>query len=96
MNNEGIAEVVAEYKYEPSHERADIPSSKFPVVFWGKDGVGKGIHRIRKFVTEGKAKKGYSIFIDEGGYFKHREPHPGSEWINWGNGIWILFSTYPD
>jgi hypothetical protein len=91
-NKEGVVYVAVEFKYEPSHERMDIPPEKFPVVFWGKEGVVKDIQRIRDFVEKGVAKKGFSIFIDEGGYFKHKEPHPDSKWKEWDNGVWMLFN----
>jgi hypothetical protein len=81
----GIADVAVEFKYEPSHMRSgvDILSSKFPVVFWDRDGVGRDVGRIREFVRQGKIRVGYSVFIDEGGYFRHRSPHPGSHWLDW-------------
>jgi hypothetical protein len=95
LNKEGVVEVAVEFKYEPSHERANIPKKKFPVVFWGKEGVGKDIQRIKDFVEKDVAKKAYSIFIDEGGHFRHRTPHPGSHWIEWGNGVSVLYSECP-
>lgn len=88
----GCVQVAAEFKYEPSHSRGDIPQAKFPVVFWGDDGIGKDLARIRAFVTVGKARFAYSVLIDEGGYFRKRDPHPGSEWIDWGNDVWVLYS----
>jgi hypothetical protein len=75
--------LVAEFKYEPSHRRPDIPSSKLPVVFWGAEGVGKDVSRVREFVETSLAGVGYSLFIDEGSFFRHRQPHPGSKWIDW-------------
>jgi hypothetical protein len=86
----GNVDVAVEFKYEPSHKRKDIMPSKFPVVFWGSDGVGKDVQRIQEFVSTGHAKKACSIFIDEGGAFHHRPAHPGSRWIEWRNGIWVL------
>ncbi len=85
-------EVAAEFKYEPSHRRQDILPGKLPVVFWGDDGVGKDIKRVQEFVTLGKVQTAYTIFVDEGGAFHHRPPHPGSRWIGWGNDVWILYS----
>jgi hypothetical protein len=84
-------EVAAELKYEPSHRRTDLLASKFPVVFWGEDGVAKDLRRIQEFVAQSKAKVAYSVFIDEGGYFRNRQSHLGSEWIDWGNGVWVLY-----
>lgn len=80
----GGVELAVEIKYEPSHRRNDILSPKFPVVFWGKDGVGGDVHRVRDFVEQGGVKAACSVFIDEDGYYRHRDPHPGSRWIDWG------------
>lgn len=80
---DGQVELTVEFKYEPSHARGDIPGSKFPVVFWGSDGVGKDVERVRAWVAEGRARVGVAVFIDEGGQFRHREPHAGSRWIDW-------------
>jgi hypothetical protein len=93
-------EVAVEFKFEPSHARSgvDILPSKFPVVFWDKEGVGKDVRRVREFVSHGTARVGYSIFIDEGGYFRHRPAHPGSYWLDWkspiadAGGIAVLWS----
>lgn len=84
--------VAVEFKYEPAHSRSDIPRSKFPVVFWGNDGVGKDVARIREIVSEGAAAIAHSIFIDEGGAFRHRDAHAGSAWLSWNNDRWILRS----
>lgn len=87
-------ELLAEFKYEPSHQRDDILPTKFPVVFWGKDGVGKDVERVRDFVMNEGASCGYSIFVDEGGAFRHRDPHPDSEWQSWGKDRWILKANF--
>lgn len=105
LNSDFGIEVAVELKYEPSHSRStdhggDIwPSKLHPsVVFWtvpeiSKDSsVEKDVHRIRQYVDEGKAKAAYSVFIDEGGEFTHRDPHPGSGWRDWGEGRWVLWS----
>ena len=39
--------------------------SKFPVVFWGDEGVGKDVKRIHEYVEKGKAQLAIAIFIDE-------------------------------
>lgn len=91
-------EVAAEFKYEPSHGRdvdlgGDIWSSKFPVVLWtGEGSVEKDVQRVRDYVRCGNAKAAYSVFIDEGGNFRQRKPHPGSKWMDWGRGVWVLTS----
>jgi hypothetical protein len=84
VDPDGSVGVAAEFKYEPSHKRSDILQNKLPVVFWGKEGVGKDIERIRQYVEKGKARVAYAVFIDEGGFFHHRTPHPGSKWLDWG------------
>ena len=51
----GIILAAAEFKFEPSHRRAEYlaPSGKLPVVVWGSDGVAKDVTRIRDFVEQG-------------------------------------------
>jgi hypothetical protein len=93
--------VAVEFKYEPSHCRADLPPAKLPVVFWGNDGVAKDIKRIREFVEQGAARVAFAIFIDEGGYFRHRPAHPGAEWRDWsashpgGHEVSVLGACWP-
>lgn len=82
-NEEGSAEVGVEFKFEPCHKRTDIPKSKFPVVFWDMEGVQKDVIRIQKLVSAGEVKSAFSVFVDEGGAFRHLPPHPGTEWIDW-------------
>jgi hypothetical protein len=91
--SDSAIEVVAEFKYEPSHSRVDIPSSKFPLVFWGREGVAKDIERLTTFVTDGAALVAHSFFIDEGGAFRHRPAHPNSEWLHWGDNTYVLHSV---
>jgi hypothetical protein len=93
LDSTEVVEMAAEFKYEPSHKRNDIPSRKFSVVTWGYDGIAKDMERVREFVDRGKAKVAYAVFIDEGGHFhqKHLAP-PGSEWKDWGNEVWVLSS----
>ena len=82
------AEIAAEFKYEPSHDRradrgGDIWPSKFDVVFWSGEGsVEKDVQRIRGYVGRRLVREAFSIFIDEGSHFRHRTPHPGSEWVD--------------
>ena len=83
-------EVAIEFKYEPSHKRradrgGDIWPTKLEpsVVFWSGEGsVEKDVLRIKDYVEKKEARVAYSVFIDEGGRFRHREPHPGSQWID--------------
>lgn len=81
--------IAIEFKYEPNHKREDISKCKFPVVSWNS--VEKDIKRVKEFIERGKARIGYSIFIDEGGFFCKREAHPESQWEDWGK-ICVLIS----
>lgn len=87
----GAIDLVAEFKYEPSHQRTDILKQKLPVVLW-REGVMEDIARIRQFAQQGGARVAYAVFIDEGGYYRNRTPPPGSEWREWGDGSWVLYS----
>jgi len=93
LRQDNSIEVAAEFKYEPSHSRkfTDVWPTKLPVVFY-EDGVGKDVERIHEFVSKGRARVAYLIFIDEGGYFRWREPFSGSEWIDWQNGVSVLWA----
>jgi hypothetical protein len=82
LNTDDSVALAAEFKYEPSHRRSDIWHTKFPVVFWN-EGVGHDIERVHEFVSRGGTPVAYAIFIDEGGHFRHRNPHPGSIWVDW-------------
>ena len=77
--------VAAEFKYEPSHDRAEFSAlpGKLPVVFWGLNGVAGDLARIREFVEAGSARTAIAVFIDEGRHFRHRLAHPGAEWRDW-------------
>lgn len=85
-------ELVAEFKYEPSHNRhqefSNTPS-KFPVVEWKC--VLNDVQRAQNFVCSGQAKIAYSIFIDEGSHFSREKAPPGSEWRPWENDVSILW-----
>ncbi len=93
-------EVAAEFKYEPDHNRradrgGDIWPSKLDpsVVSWNGDGsVEKDNQRVNDFVDQGKTRVAYSVFIDEGGHFRDRVPHPRGEWADWGCGVSVLWS----
>lgn len=92
LGRNNFVEVAAEFKYEPLHKRGDIPPNKFPVVEWEDNGVRKDIKRIHEFVAKRRARVAYFVFIDEGGSFRKRPAHPRSAWIEWGNGVWVLYS----
>jgi len=86
--NERVA-LALEFKYEPDHrrghgdEREIWPTKLSPsVVFWGAEGVLKDMERIKRWVNDGRAEAAFAIFIDEGGLFRSREPHPGAQWFD--------------
>ena len=86
-----VVEVAAEFKYEPSRaRRGEFGRGKFPVVDWRS--VERDIQRVHDYVAQGKAKTAYAVLIDEGGHFRRRAPLPGSEWRDWGNGVWTLWT----
>ena len=93
LNKRNEVELAIEFKYEPDHQRGfgarkEIWPSKLnpSVVFWGKDGVGKDVERARQYVDQKRAKVAATVFVDEGGLFRHRQPHPGTKWIDWNCG----------
>ena len=83
LDKKDMVKVAIEFKYESSHKRNDVWPAKLPVVTWDKHGLGADIRRIKQYVLEGAAETAYSIFIDEGGHFRKRNPYPGSKWIDW-------------
>ena len=90
LNEDNQVELAIEFKYEPDHERGKGPNNDIwptkldpSVVFWGKEGVLKDVERCKKFIKKEVAKVAVSIFIDEGGLFRHRDPHSGTKWIDW-------------
>lgn len=74
-------------------------SRSFPVIGW-VDPL-KDIARIREFVTADKAPVAYAVLIDEGRFYRPREAHPDSEWIDWdarspeGHAVSILWARWP-
>ncbi len=100
LDERDSVEVAVEFKYEPSHVRradrgGDIWPSKLDpsVVFWtGEGSVEKDVQRIREYVERGLVKEAFSVFVDEGGRFRSRRPHSGSEWIDWSRDVSILWS----
>ncbi|MXW23426.1 MAG: hypothetical protein F4Z96_01890 [Chloroflexi bacterium] len=89
--------LAAEFKYEPSRERddrrgGDIRHTKFPVVDWREAAADVG--RAREFAEQRHAHAGYSIFVDEGGAFRHRTAPTGSRWSEWGGGVSVLWSRW--
>jgi hypothetical protein len=92
--------LVAEFKFEPSHERGDIDPKKLPVVGW--HGVVKDVDRIRRWVESGLTAEGLAVFVDEGGYRHARRPAlDDSTWEHWGRygqevlDVWVhAFTRY--
>lgn len=94
FSNEAV-EVAAEFKYEPTHRRnancgGDIPKGKFPVVFWAE--VEKDLERAKDYAASGYSKAAYSILVDEGNHFRHRNAPASSEWIDWTENMSISWS----
>lgn len=85
LNGYAIAELVVEFKFEPSKIRGDeICVHKLPVVFWRE--IIEDVNRVKRFSNDKKAKKSIAIFVDEfGRYRKSKYTIPGSKWINWGD-----------
>ncbi len=91
-------EVAAEFKYEPDSSRradkgGDIWPTKFPVVADWKE-AERDIERVQNYISQSRAKVAYSVVIDEGGRHKWRTPPNGSEWRDWGDGQWVLWSRW--
>lgn len=96
LENDSVA-VAAEFKYEPNHSRradrgGDIPKGKLDpsVVAW-RD-VENDVLKAQNYVNQSNAKVAYSVFIDEGGWGRWRTAPAGSQWQDWGNGRWALWS----
>ena len=90
LNEINQVELAIEFKYEPDHKRGKEPNCNIwptklnpSVVFWRKEGVLKDVERSKEFIEKGAAKAAVTIFIDEGGLFRHKNPHSGTEWIDW-------------
>ena len=99
LDNDDNVEVAAEFKYEPSHDRnasdgGDIQESKFSVVSWrGENSVLESVQRVKDYVGSRRAKTAYSVLIDEGSYHRRmrKNPPPGCVWIEWYNGVYVLW-----
>jgi len=90
--------VAAEFKYEPHPGRStnrggDIWHKKLPVLsIWAES--EKDVERARSYINQGKAMVAYSMVIDEGGRHNWRTAPAGSEWLDWGDGRWALWSKW--
>ena len=47
-----------------------------------------------EFVESGGVRVGYSVFIDEGSNFRHKKPFEGSEWVDWEDGVSVLWGKF--
>jgi hypothetical protein len=82
---------VVEFKYEPNHARLDVPKSKLPVVDWAA--VVRDSERVRRWCAEHRCAHGLAVFVDEGGYFRHRPPPDGASWHDWSDaGVSVLIT----
>jgi hypothetical protein len=81
----GAVALAVEFKYEPSHARDDIWPTKFPVVSWSS--VTQDVARLYQFIEQGRALVAYAIFVDEGGYFRHRAPALPGSWQDWEHSV---------
>ena len=93
LNKRNEVELAVEFKYEPDHQRGfGVKKNIWPtklspsVVFWGKEGVKKDVERAGKYVSQKKAKVAVTLFIDEGGHFRNRQPPENTKWIDWNCG----------
>jgi hypothetical protein len=90
LDMQGEVEVAVELKFEPDHRRGFGPRrNTWPtrldpsVVFW-KEGVEKDVERAQQYVSQGRAKIAVTMFVDEGGLFRHRRPPSiKTEWVDW-------------
>lgn len=96
--------LIAEFKYEPDHERKqDFSENKFkqPVVFWsGEHSVEADIARIKQFSANKEIYNnmvGVAVFIDEGRRFYNKQKtFPGSRWEKWSEKTAALISWSDD
>ena len=86
----GSVLVAAEFKFEPHHSR--LTSTQAPRVIWSE--FKDDLRKVQGYVGQGGVHTAYSILIDEGGYWHrtHSNPPAGSEWRDWGNGVWALWT----
>ena len=85
----GSVLVAAEFKYEPAHTGAMASDD---VVLWPE--VEADIEKIKRYVGEGGVGAAYAILVDADGRWLRRRPNPpaGSEWRDWSNGVWALWT----
>ena len=92
LRADGSILVAAEFKYEPAHTGA---MSSEDVVLWPEVEGDKGdIEKIKKYVGEDGVGVAYAILVDADGRWRRRHPNPpaGSEWRDWDNGVWALWT----
>lgn len=80
------AELVVEFKFEPSRMRKDICTHRLPVVFWSE--VVEDINRVKRFFSHNKAKSAIAVFIDEYGRNRNKSSdifEVPNMWEEWGS-----------
>jgi len=89
VSSQGSALLTADFKYEPDHLRAgpEIWPGKFPRVAWtGDSSVLEDVRRASDYVARGRTPVAFSVLVDEGGAFSHREAPAGTVWQTWACG----------
>ena len=88
LDGESVA-VAVEFKYEPKHTGAMASDD---VVQWSE--VEADIRKVQKYVGAGVVGAAYAILIDADGRWRSSHPNApeGSEWRDWGNGAWTLWT----
>ncbi len=89
LDGDSVA-VAAEFKFEPHRSR--LTPTQTPRVIWSE--FEYDIGKVQVYVGRGDAPTAYSILIDEDGRWRHRRSGTleGSEWRDWGNDVWALWT----
>ena len=89
----GSVLVAAEFKFEPAYTGTMASED---VVDW--PAVEGDIAKIKNYVGKGGVGAAYAILVDADGRWRRRHPNPlaGSEWRDWGNGVWALWTKVGD
>ncbi len=70
----------------------DILTTKLPLANWRE--IEKDFEKVRGYFYDDSVTASYAILIDEGAHWRCRHPNApeGSEWRDWGNGVWALWT----
>ena len=87
---DGSALVAAEFKFEPHRSR--LTPTQSPRVAPAE--FKKDLRKVQVYVGRGRVPTAYSILVDEDGRWRsnYANPPEGSEWRDWGNGVWALWT----